>query len=42
MITEKKIIIVDIIYLKELVLIFLINSFLSIIKKFIILNKDLH
>ena len=42
MITEKKIIIVDIIYLKELVLIFLINSFLSIIKKFMILNKDLH
>lgn len=42
MITEKKIIIVDIIYLKELVLILLINSFLSIIKKFMILNKDLH
>ena len=42
MITEKKIIIVDIIYLKELVLIFSINSCLSIIKKFMILNKDLH
>ena len=42
MTTEKKIIIVDMIYLNELVLIFSINSFLSIIKKFIILNKDLH
>ncbi len=39
---EKKIIIVDMIYLNELVLIFSINSFLSIIKKFIILDKDLH
>ena len=39
---EKKIIIVDMIYLNELVLIFSINSFLSIIKKFIILGKDLH
>ena len=42
MTTEKKIIIVDMIYLNELVLIFSINSFLSIIKKFIILDKDLH
>ena len=42
MTNEKKIIIVDIMYLNELVFIFLINSFLSIIKKFMILDKDLH
>ena len=42
MTNEKKIIIVDIMYLNELVFIFSINSFLSIIKKFMILDKDLH
>ena len=42
MINEKKIIIVDIMYLNELVFIFSNNSFLSIIKKFMILDKDLH
>ena len=42
MTNEKKIIIIDIMYLNELVFIFSINSFLSIIKKFMILDKDLH